>query len=369
MARLWSRRLTRTTAKPFIVSWIGETLKRATQVANVSQKFRDQYSADTLAAIQADGDALVKIAEMVQAGARFSYHRCARQGIDRVAQFRRILPDGSFDFFTILLRKKSDRAVVGIDLKSLNMGDYFSLILRPTFLAAASAVDNKLAGRLSSADREYVKSLDDLLAMNKLVGEGKNAEAIKTFDKLPAKVQHMRSTQLVRVAAAQRSGDEKSYFTVMEDFLAKFPDDPSVDYLSIDFHFLRGNLDDSIAALDRIAASVGGDAYLDVMKTNVLIKKGDLAAARKTITAARNAEPSLIETYWTSITVALAEKDFAAVAQLLDGIAKRFHRDFNDLGTISEFAEFVASPEGKAWQKSYAEAKSAAAAQTDAKDK
>ncbi len=350
-----------------LMDW-DETLKRSTQVAEVPQKFRDQFCKEAKAGMQAGGDVLTKIAESVPTGARFSYHRCAREGSDRVAQFRRILADGGFDYFTFLLRKKPDGDVVAIDLKSLNMGDYFSVVLRQNFLAAAAAANRGLLARLSGADLEFVESVDELSTMNKLINEGKNVEVLAIYDKLPPKVQQMKSPQMLRVMAAQRSGNEKTYLTVMEDFLAKFPNDPSVDYLSIDFYFLRGKYGDAIQAIDKTAANVGGDAYLDILKSNVLVKKGDLPGARKVITAARENEPSLIDTHWKSIEVALAEKDFATVGELLDGVAERFQATFNDLEKIPEYAPFVASPEGKDWLKAHANTASKSAEPSSAEE-
>ena len=85
-----------------------------------------------------------------------------------------------------------------------------------------------------------------------------------------------------------------------------------------------------MASIDRLDQSLGGDAYLDVLRTTMYIEKGDLDAAHRSALRATTREPSLPDGQWALVNVSLAKKDFAETVRVLTHIRDELHIEIAD---------------------------------------
>lgn len=322
---------------------------RATAGIDVPQKFQAEFSAGALNSLRTNGNPLRILGDSVANGARFTYVRTRKQDQVHVAQFRVLQADGGADYYQIPLRKRPPETVVGVDLYTLSSGETVSEALRRFYLAAAAEQNQGLIARLTGAEQELIKHSPQLAAMATAVRQEEPVDALEIYAKLPVGIQQQKSVQLLRIMASQNI-DESLYLAALGDFRAAHPKDPCVDFLSIDYFFMKNKFDDAIQSISRSEQAIGGDPYFDVLRAQALLQRSNLPAARQSAERARKAEPTLIDAYWVLVSISLVEKDFAGTAELLDQIGERFGVEFEDVSTVEEYVEFSASPAGQAWR-------------------
>jgi hypothetical protein len=76
----------------------------------------------------------------------------------------------------------------------------------------------------------------------RLLGEGKPAEALAIYRSLRPETRKQKVVPLGRIAAAQAADDDREYAGALEEYRKLFPDDPSLDLLSVDAFFMRKDL-------------------------------------------------------------------------------------------------------------------------------
>lgn len=110
--------------------------------------------------------------------------------------------------------------------------------------------------------------------------------------------------------------------------------------------------DAAVAAAERIAAAVGGDAFMETLAADILSQKGDYRAARARAARAAAAEPTLVNPWFVLLTISVAERDHAETAWALTVLETRFQQTIADLTTVPQYATFVQTPEYTQWARS-----------------
>jgi predicted Zn-dependent protease len=100
---------------------------------------------------------------------------------------------------------------------------------------------------------------------------------------------------LVAYVAASAYLGEAQYQSAIDALRRAYPNDASLDLMLLDGYFMKKRYDEALQAVDRIDRSLGGDPYLDVMRANMLLAKGDVDGAYRFATRAVEREPSLSE--------------------------------------------------------------------------
>jgi hypothetical protein len=327
---------------------LDELIDRATQGGDATEKVRVAFQTGLRQGLKSTGNPMLQMAKMVAAGGQFRHTRLIDRGKSRAAQFRLIRADGGSDYFMISLRKGANGEIVGTDLYTLSSGENISNVLRRFYLMAVAEQDQGLIARLSGSEQKFAQNASKFGNMARALQSGNFQAVIQLYDSLPPELQAMKPTKLLRIAASVKT-DDKLYAAALEDFREAYPGEPCADFMSIDHYFMRGEYEQAVDAIDRTSKFVGGDAYMEALKGQVLLLAGDRAAARAALANARADEPTLINAYWMAINVELAEKDYAAVASLLTQIDEKSPISAIDLRQAPLLAEFVETPEGKAW--------------------
>lgn len=94
---------------------------------------------------------------------------------------------------------------------------------------------------------------------------------------------------------------------------------------------------------------MGGDAYLDFMRSRVLYEGKDLAAARAAAEQAIGTEPTLPSPYWMLMDISVDEKDYAAAVRVLTALEKATGEATGGLDAGGPYAELVRSDEYRKW--------------------
>ncbi len=262
------------------------------------------------------------------------------------AVMRLILPDGAINYHEMILQRDEHGLVQANDIYVYTGAEYMSDTMRRMFLFAA-AQNPGILRQLAGEKNPFLEHIDDYKLMMEKVRAGDGKGAAELYNRLPEKVRKEKSVMLANVMASAKI-DDATYGRALDEFRAAFPRDAGVDLMSIDAFILKERYGDALAAIDRLDASVGGDPYLDVLRANIHIKKGDLARAREAGLRAAQREPTLAAAYWSLVSISLAQKDYAETVRLLTQI-RALGVQLADLSTIPEYAGFVDSIEYRKW--------------------
>lgn len=224
-----------------------------------------------------------------------------------------------------------------VDFLIFASGEAFSQTQAKLFLSMAKG---------ETGDRD-LEGLDKISA---LAQDGKFAAALNAYRELPG---HMRLSKLgyqsgLKVAL---QADINAYNELLTEYITAFPEDPSVELLSIDVYFAQKEWGKCHEVLDRLAARVGDDPAIDLVRGNVLSVEGKNEEAGKSFVRSLQADPSFEEPHWSLLTILLEMKKFDGAVRILSLLERRFDYHFTPTGLADNamYAEFLASPEGLAW--------------------
>jgi predicted Zn-dependent protease len=173
-------------------------------------------------------------------------------------------------------------------------------------------------------------------------GDGKGAVAI--YRSLPEAMRREKSIMLVYVMAASKIDDE-AHGRALDELRAAFPNDRGIEMMFIDANLLRGRYDEAIRIVDKVETSVGGDPYLDVIRSNIRQKEGKLDAAEAFARRATERDENLQGAWWALVNINLAQKDHAETLRALSFLRDTLEVEIDDLAKYPEYAEFVKSKE------------------------
>jgi hypothetical protein len=291
------------------------------------------------------------ILQAVQAGgSKGSYTFLRIHTVDgkRRAMFR-MITGGSYNYHDCLLEPASDGFRI-VDIYVFISGEWMSETFHRMAVGALAQEPGTL-GKLVGRENEYTKSLPQIQNISKLHREGKNAEALKVYEGLPASVKKEKSVLIVRLgAAADVSVPE--WTKALDELKKNYPNDPCIPIHSIAPLIVAKKYDEAVKGYDDLDKAVGGDAYLQCRKADVWFAKGDLTKARESAEKAVEIDKSYSEGHWVLVTIALKEKRWADVSKFLTTIEKDLGIGIADLTKVKVYADYVTTPEYEAWMKS-----------------
>jgi tetratricopeptide (TPR) repeat protein len=261
----------------------------------------------------------------------------------------RVISKAGINYLDFELARNAEGKVVIADVYPHISGELFSETLRRMFLMAANEAGYDLLDKLMGKEQEFLKNLPKLQAMQRLGQEEKFAEVVKTYAELPPSLRQVKSFALLRLNAAAHL-EEAEYQRAIDDFMKAWPEDPSVDLISIDGHMMRKDYAAVLKSIDRLDQRVR-DPYLQYLRGSVLLEKGDDKEARRLFQAAIDAEPTLVTAHWVLIGLSLQDKKYKDTARYLTAIERDAGVTLNELEGLEQYEGFVKSPEYKAWSK------------------
>jgi tetratricopeptide (TPR) repeat protein len=261
----------------------------------------------------------------------------------------RVISKAGINYLDLELARDAKGAVVVSDIYPYISGELLSETLRRTYLQAANESGLNLVDKLMGKEQEFIKNLPKLQDMQRFAREEKFAEVVKTFNELPASLRQNKSFLLIRLNASSHL-EETEYQKAIADFEKAFPDDPSLDLISIDGQMMRKDYAAVMKTIEQLDARVK-DPYLHYLRGSVMLDKGDGKEARRFFQSAIDAEPRLVMPYWVMISLSLTDKKYKDTARYLTGIERDAGVRLSDLKELEQYQGFVKSKEYKAWNK------------------
>jgi hypothetical protein len=177
---------------------------------------------------------------------------------------------------------------------------------------------------------------------------GNQDEALRIIASLPPELQRSKPVMIQKVSLSA-SLPEADYQKAIDEYAATFPGDPSLDLMTIDGYWMKKDYPNALAAIDRLDRAVGGDPYLESLRSVLHGESGDLAKAVHHAQQATTREPELEQMWWLRLNVHLQQKDIAQSMAVITELEKRFEVTMSEENMAKEehYAFLLASPEWK----------------------
>lgn len=289
----------------------------------------------------------------VEKGGTYTVLRVHTVGGRARALLRLISPDNGVNYHDFLLTRTPDGRVGLEDVYILTGGEMLSQTLRRLLLPAAAEMNRGILADLKGQDKTFLNNLPKVQSMAQAVQAGKGGEAVAIYRSLPADLRTHKVVALHHVQAASLVGDA-DYAAALQEYRRLFPTDPALDFLSIDYFLLKKQYDEAIRCIRSVATAVGGDPYLVSMEGTTLADAGRFQEAKAASEKAVAEEPSLADTYWGRVSIALKEKNHPDTLTWLRKVVEKCGVEIDDLTTADDYAGFVKSPQHGEWLKWYA---------------
>jgi hypothetical protein len=292
-----------------------------------------------------------QVLEGVRRGGNYKFLHSRLVDGHRRAEFRMITKDGGLNYHDFMLASDDGGLVRAVDCYVFLTGQTLSEAVRESFLPFARNWVKGGLGQLSPAERDFLANFSEFTAMVDSFHDKEHRQVLETYKRLPDSLKKMKTVLAIRLGSAQSISNEE-YLQAIDDYRKFYPKDASIDLIALDAFAMRKAYNQALLGVDRVDKAVGGDAYLNVLRANLLLSQGKSDEAWKTTEAAIAAEPTLKVAYFSLLGQSLKDRKFAKTAELLSMLEAKFNMKFKDLTTVPAYAEFVKSDDYKKWIKS-----------------
>jgi len=166
----------------------------------------------------------------------------------------------------------------------------------------------------------------DIGRVRTLLQKGKNAEAKKLYDALPAYLKKNKAVLLMDILiCSDLSNDE--YNLAITNFQEKFPNEPNMNLMMIDGYFLQKEYGKMLDAINALDAQIDKDPILDFYRYLSYNLLKDDANAKMYLTKLLKNMPDFQRGYQELIVTELQNKNKAAADSLIS--IYRQKRKFN----------------------------------------
>jgi tetratricopeptide (TPR) repeat protein len=323
---------------------------RATAGLEAPRRFRERFIDGAREAMHGPGGFSAQLAQAVSAGGSYRFLRVRNGDGQPRALFRLLLPgSGGVNYHELPLARRGEGRVMAVDIHIYLTGELMSDTMRRAFVPIAADASAGLIERLAGREQDLVKHFSTVERMMTEVRAGRHQAGLAAYRQLPESLQREKTFLILRMQAAQAL-NEQEYAAAIADLERFHPDDPCIDILSIDGHLLKKQYALALRSIGRLDKAIGGDPYLDVLKSNVSFEQGDLPAAREAAERAVAGEPTLPDAHWALVTVLLKQQDFGAALDAMTRLEEEFQADFSRIETEPLYEPLVRSPEYAVWR-------------------
>lgn len=258
--------------------------------------------------------------------------------------------DAGVNYHDMVLDRRSDGQLEIVDMHVAMSGELLSETLRRAVVMAAAAQQGSFLRQLTGQLSDIEKSHRQIIQFNSLKAGEQYPAAMAVYKQLPPSVQADKTMALGRVFLAMKLGDQE-YVAAITDFRKIYPNDPCIDFLSIDFHMLRKEFDQAHAAINAVEKALGGDIYLNALHANVYAEQQKWPEAKQAIATVIAAEPTLTSPLYLQAGIGVAQPDYKLVADSFRELKRKHGLDLSGIVAVPEYAGFVKSPEYQEWLK------------------
>ncbi len=261
--------------------------------------------------------------------------------------FRMVTPNG-LNYHDIELERSPQGELEIVDFGVAVSGEKLSETMRRLISIAAAQKKGTVIQRIAGTVNQFEAHIDTIETFNKQKAAGEYAAALETLKRFPVALKNEKTFALSRILLAGQL-DQDEYLAAMGDFRKTFPNEACIDLMAIDYHLLRKEYDQAIAATDRFDRSIGGDPYLNHNRLAIYSHAERWDGARAALEKIAEFEPDSSDIQFAFVNIGLNQRDFDLVLRSLKILKSKFRVLIEDLRTIPAYSEFVRSPQYREW--------------------
>jgi hypothetical protein len=214
----------------------------------------------------------LQIAATVKAGGDFTLLRVHRHG-DKYAAVFRLKTNGGLNYQDLKLAKNADGKIKIHDFYSLLTGELASTSVRHVVLPTIVHELGTPLDKLSPKEAESVTHFPKYEAAIKAFQARNFTRVTEICESMPKSMQEAKAILILRYNVAARSLKWDEARAVTDDFRRTYPGDNALDLLALPNLLQDEKSDEALAAIDRIDKFIGGDPYLDQLRTGARPRK------------------------------------------------------------------------------------------------
>ncbi len=284
------------------------------------------------------------IAEVLKQGGSYRLIRIVSRGGEMHAVFRLLQADLGINYHDLrLARRGNSQRIQGDRFFVAMTGEEMADSLRNIVGPAIQSQGSMTSKRTGEPNQDF-KALETQSKMMQAARAKDTQEVKRLTATLPEKYRETKMVLLATIMAADVE-DETNYLAILDQYVKKFPNDPSVGLVTLDAAVIRKDSVLLEKSRQQVQDWVGGDPYLDLLVGANFAEMGRLDDAIKLTESIDVASLNLSEAHNMKLTMTLAANDHASTLKSLLALRDDFGLELNDLSLDEQFKEFVASPE------------------------
>lgn len=237
--------------------------------------FRSQFRNGVLSQT---GDLAKQLVEKTNKNGSYQFVRIRGGQNSKRVLFRFFSPSVGFDYHEYSLARDKGGVVVVSDLQKLARGESAAETLRRVFICGVGANAGWLP-KLSQADQDLVRHHSQISRMQTFAKQRQFRAALDVYEALPSSLKRDRVVLDARVESARHVGTSE-WKQALADLVQFHGSDASTIFARIGQHRIQGEYDDALVAVEELDKLIGGDAFLNVVRAQLVRMKGNYAAAR-----------------------------------------------------------------------------------------
>ncbi len=165
-----------------LIDW-NAILNKATDSLGFPPQHRAGFHRGVMDSVTSEKGFAAQIAQHAAAGGSYKFLRVRERGGQPSVLFR-MVSDAGLNYHEWLLAK-SGTSVLASDIYIYISGELLSETFRRSALPLANEASRSFVERLTVAESEYVKNIDQLATMVDQMQQGRHAEVLETYARLP----------------------------------------------------------------------------------------------------------------------------------------------------------------------------------------
>ena len=316
---------------------------------DVPDSSRRNFEAGFMSSTRRQSSLLGRVGQQVAQGADYECCRLRENAGQKEAVFRLVTPDDGFNYQVMTLARSPDGKVRAIDIFTATKGEQFSKTIRRMLIPLVASENRSLLSKLAGEDHALITHINGFSAITKATQAGQHVEVLRIYRQLPLELQKEKSVLLLGLSAASMLQDTDEYVRIYNLFESTYPKDPAMAIMSINYHRLRNEHDEALAAVNTLDAFVRGDPWLGTIRANIYLDKKDFNAARREAQKVLDWDSRFLEPYWTILIASAEEKAFDQTLACLKRIDANFDISWENVLQQADYVDFVKSPQYQQW--------------------
>lgn len=263
----------------------------------------------------------------------------------------RLFGEEGINYHDFLLRKIKGKYKI-IDVYFYLSGEYLSATYQRLYLMSGKEYFN--ASQTAGMSDLTMEDLSKVSTARSLLHKGEYEAAKELIEGLDEGVRKEKLFRIIELRIKSNLSDE-GYLAAMEDYRITFPDDPSIDLVSLDYLLMNEKFEEAHRAIDHLDKRLDRDTFLDFFHATIYHSQGEFQKAEELLLSFISNYPDQEDGSYYLMAVYIEAGKFEQAVSTLNGLVGKSGVTQADLVAFIEeepsYASFAKSEAFKKWKK------------------